>query len=64
MSMGLWKSSPGGPLDVHGHEFGCNREEFMTDHNDVFEVVEVSEPTVVVCSMSFVAVDEDVEDSE
>lgn len=36
----------------------------MTDHNDVFEVVEVSEPTVVVCSMSFVAVDEDVEDSE
>lgn len=38
----------------------------MTDHNDVFEVVEVSEPTVVVCSMSmsFVAVDEDVEESE
>ena len=38
----------------------------MADHSDVFEVVEVSEPTVVAmsASMSFVAVDEDTEDAE
>jgi hypothetical protein len=38
----------------------------MTEQGDVFEVVEVQEPTVVAMSMSmsFVAVDEDTEDAE
>ena len=53
----------------HGSDFGAgapetlNERSVMTEHDEMFEVVEVPEPAVVAMSMSmsFVAVDEDAE---